>query len=77
MVLTGPRVRSTTKIDLKNSLYLLSHFIEQLVDMFRKLPRENDLDHESSRLLIWWLKGTTGIQPTTTHTLEFEGKIET
>jgi hypothetical protein len=57
-----------TKINSKNSLYPFSHFTEHLVDVFKKLPRENDLDHESSRLLIWWLKSTTGIQPATTHT---------
>jgi hypothetical protein len=46
MVLARPRERPTKKIDLKNSLYPLSHFTEHLV--LNKLPQENDLDHESS-----------------------------
>jgi hypothetical protein len=33
--------------------------------VFRKLPRENDLDHEFSRLLIRWLYSTSGTQPAT------------
>jgi hypothetical protein len=33
-------VRSTTKIDSKNSLYPLSHFTEHLLVVFSKLPRE-------------------------------------
>jgi hypothetical protein len=61
MVLARSCVRSTTKIDLKNSLYPFRYFTEHLVDVFRKLLRENDLDHESSSLLIRWLKSTTGI----------------
>jgi hypothetical protein len=65
MVLARPLVRSTTKIDSKNSLYPLRYFTEHLVGVFRKLPRENDLDHEFSSLLIRWLKSTTGIQPAT------------
>ncbi len=50
MVLARPRVRSTTKIDSKNSLYPLRHFTEHLLVVFRKLPWENDLNHESSSL---------------------------
>jgi hypothetical protein len=71
--------KTTREIDdknrLKNSLSPLRHFTEHLVSVFGKLPRKNDLDHESPRLLIRWLKGTTGIQPATTHTLEFNQKI--
>jgi hypothetical protein len=67
--------RLTTKINSKNSLSPLRHFTEHLVSVFGKLPRENDLDHESPRLLIRWLKGTTGFQPATTHTLEFNRKF--
>jgi hypothetical protein len=51
-VLTRPHKRSTTKTRLKNSLSPLRHFTEHLVGVFEKLPRENDLDRESSRLLI-------------------------
>jgi hypothetical protein len=61
-----------TKINSKNSLSPLRHFIEQLVDVFMKLPRKNNLDHESLRLLIWWLKSKTGFHPTTIH----KGKME-
>jgi hypothetical protein len=57
-----------TKIDSKNSLSPLRHFTEHLVDVFGKLPRENDLDHKFSKLLIRWLKSTTEIQPATNHT---------
>jgi hypothetical protein len=60
MVLARPRVRSTIKIDSKNSLYPFSHFTEQLVGVFRKLLRKNNLDHESSSLLIRQLKNDTG-----------------
>jgi hypothetical protein len=49
-------VRSITKIDSKNSLYPHKHFIEHLVDAFEKSPRENNLNHESSSLLIRRLK---------------------
>jgi hypothetical protein len=55
-VLPRPRVRSITKIDSKNSLYPHKHFIEHLVDAFEKSPRENNLNHESSSLLIRRLK---------------------
>jgi hypothetical protein len=75
MVLAGPHVKSMTKINSKNSLYPLRYFTEHMVGVFRKLPQENDLDHESLRLLIRWLKDTTGIQPATTHTLEFNQKF--
>jgi hypothetical protein len=68
MVLVRRRERSTTEIDSKNSLYPLRHFTEYLVGVLGKLPRENDLDHESSRLSIWWLNSTPGIQPATNHT---------
>jgi hypothetical protein len=40
--------KTTREIDDKNSLSPLSHFTEQLVGVFEKLPRENDLDHKSS-----------------------------
>jgi hypothetical protein len=33
------------------------------VGVFGKLPRENDLDHESSRLSIQWVNSTPEIQP--------------
>ena len=48
------------KINSKNSLSHLRHFTEHLVDVFRKLPWENDLDHKSSSLLIRRLKNHTG-----------------
>jgi hypothetical protein len=35
------------------------------VGVFGKLPRENDSDHEFSRLLIRWLYNTSGTQPAT------------
>jgi hypothetical protein len=55
------------KIDLKNSLYPHRHFTEHLVSTFRKSPWESDLNHESSSLLIWWLKNYTeySLQPST------------
>jgi hypothetical protein len=74
-----------TKTRLKNSLSPLGHFTEHLVGVFGKLPRENDLDHKSSRLSIRWLNSTPGIQPATNfthnhpatiHTHELKGKIE-
>jgi hypothetical protein len=40
--------KTTREIDDKNSLSPLRHFTEHLVGVFRKLPRENDLDHKSS-----------------------------
>jgi hypothetical protein len=46
------RVRSTTKIRSKNSLYPYRYFIEQLVGAFGKSPQESNLNHESSSLLI-------------------------
>jgi hypothetical protein len=52
-----------TKIESKNSLSPLRHFTEHVVGVLGKLPRENDLDHESSRLSIRWLNSTPGIQP--------------
>jgi hypothetical protein len=57
-----------TKVDSKNNLSPLRHFTEHLVGVFGELPRENDLDHKSSKLLIQWLKSTTRIQPATNHT---------
>jgi hypothetical protein len=54
-----------TKIDSKNSLSPLRHFTEHLVGVFEKLPRENDLDHESSGLSIRWLNSIPEIQPAT------------
>jgi hypothetical protein len=60
MVLAKLRARSTIKIDSKNSLYPYRHFTEQLVDVFRKSPRESDLNHKSSSLLIRRLKNNTG-----------------
>jgi hypothetical protein len=47
MVLARPRVRSTTKIDSKNSLYPHSHFTEHLVGAFEKSPRKSNLNHET------------------------------
>jgi hypothetical protein len=47
------------KIGSKNSLCPHSHFIEHLVGAFEKSPRESNLNHESSSLLIWWLKNDT------------------
>jgi hypothetical protein len=40
-----------TKTWLRNSLSPLRHFTEHLVGVFGKLPRENDLDHKSLRLV--------------------------
>jgi hypothetical protein len=56
-----------TKLDSKNSLYPLSHFTKHLMDVFRKLPRKSNLNHESSSLLIRQLKNLTGftLQPFT------------
>jgi hypothetical protein len=68
LVLARPYERSTTKIDSKNSLSPLRHFTEHLVGEFVKLPRENDLDHESLRLLIRWLKSTAEESPATNFT---------
>jgi hypothetical protein len=62
-VLTRPHKRSTTKTRLKNSLSPLRHFTEHLVGVFEKLPWENDLDRESSRLLIRRVNATPEIQP--------------
>jgi hypothetical protein len=66
--------RTTWEINDKNSTQKqfspLRHFTEHLIDVFGKLPRENNLDHKSSRLSIWWLNSTPGIQPATTHTQE-------
>jgi hypothetical protein len=57
-----------TKIDSKNSLSPLRHFTEHLEGVLGKLPRENDLDHESSGLLIQWLNSTPEIRPATNFT---------
>jgi hypothetical protein len=51
--------KTTREIDDKNSLSPLSHFTEQLVGVFEKLPRENDLDHKSSS----FYSGSSRIQP--------------
>jgi hypothetical protein len=51
------------KIDSKNSLSPFRHFTEHLADVFGKLPWENDLDRESSRLSIQWVNSTLEIQP--------------
>jgi hypothetical protein len=45
-------MRLTTEINSKNSLYPHMHFTKYLVGAFRKSPREKDLNHESSSLLI-------------------------
>jgi hypothetical protein len=49
------------KIESKNSLYPHRYFIEHLVDVFKKSPWKNNLNQESSSLLIKWLKNNTGI----------------
>jgi hypothetical protein len=67
-MLVRPHEISTTKINSKNSLSPLRYFTEYLVDVFRKLPRKNDLDHKSSRLLIRWLKCTQRRVPAKIHT---------
>jgi hypothetical protein len=67
-VLVRPHERSTTKTQLKNSLSALRHFTEHLVDVFRKLPWKNNLDHKSSRLSIQWLNSTPGESPATNFT---------
>jgi hypothetical protein len=53
------------KTILKSSLSPLRHFTEHLVDVFGKLPWENNIDHN---FLIRWLKSTTGIPPATNFT---------
>jgi hypothetical protein len=58
MVVVRQRERSTTKLDPKNSLYPLRHFTEHLVGVFRKLPEERDLYHETTTHLINQLKST-------------------
>jgi hypothetical protein len=68
MVLARLHARSTTKIDSKNSLYHHRYFTKHLLGAFGKSQRESDLNHESSSLLIRWLKSTTRIQPATIHT---------
>jgi hypothetical protein len=60
-VLARPRVRSTTKIRSKNSLYPHRYFTEQLVGAFGKSPRESDLNQEPSSLLIRRLKNHTRV----------------
>jgi hypothetical protein len=52
---------------LKNSLYPHRHFTEHLVGTFRKSPRESDLNHEFSSLLIQRLKNYTGFEYLHTH----------
>jgi hypothetical protein len=76
MVLAKPRERSTRKIEMKNRLYPLRHFTEHLVSVFGKLPRENDLDHKSSRLSIRWLNSTPGILPAMIHTQHKRNRID-
>jgi hypothetical protein len=48
------------KIRSKSSLDPHKHFTEHLVGVFKKSPRKNDMNHESSSLLIRWLKNITG-----------------
>jgi hypothetical protein len=67
MVLVRLRESSTTQINLENSLSPFGHFTEHLVGVFEKLTPENNLDHETSTLSIWWLKGAPVIQPATNH----------
>jgi hypothetical protein len=67
-MLVRPYERSTTKINSKNNLSPLRYFTEHLVGVFEKLPRGNDLDHKSSRLLIRWLKCTPRRVPAKIHT---------
>jgi hypothetical protein len=50
---TRVRVRLTTEIKSINNLYPHRHFTKHLVGAFRKPPRESNLDHETSSLLIW------------------------
>jgi hypothetical protein len=47
------------KIKPKNNLCPHNHFTEQLVVTFRKSPRDSNLNHESSSLLIQRLKNDT------------------
>jgi hypothetical protein len=51
MVLARLRARSTTKIDSKNGLYTHRHFTEHLLYVFKKSPRNSDLNHKCSNLL--------------------------
>jgi hypothetical protein len=65
--------KTTSKINdkknrIKNSLYPLRHFTEQLVGAFRKPPWEYNLDRESSSLLNRQLKSNTGNPLPTNHT---------
>jgi hypothetical protein len=52
--------RLATKIRLKLSSCTHSHFIKQLMNAFEKSPRENNLNQETSNLLIRRLKNYTG-----------------
>jgi hypothetical protein len=54
-----------TEINSKNDLYLLRHFTEHLVGVFRKSPRESNLKHKTSSFSILQLKKTTGASPAT------------
>jgi hypothetical protein len=59
-MLAWPQVRSTTKIESRNSLYPHRYFTEHLVGAFRKPPRERNSNHETLSLSIRWLKNYTG-----------------
>jgi hypothetical protein len=58
-VLTRPRQGSTIKINSKISLYSYSHFTKHLIGAFRKSSQKNNLNQESSSLLIRWLENDT------------------
>jgi hypothetical protein len=60
MVLARPRARSSIEINPKNSLYPHRHFTEHQVGAFGNSPRENNLNHETSSLLIRWFKSNIG-----------------
>jgi hypothetical protein len=77
MVLAWLRARSMIKIRSKNSLYHHSHFTEHLVGTFGKSPRESNLNHESSSLLIWWLKNTASFTLTASKTKNQKHKSRT
>jgi hypothetical protein len=70
------RVRLTTKIRSKNSLYPHRHFTEHLVGAFRKSPWESDLNHETSSFLIRQLNNYTRASPARIFTTLKQKQIE-
>jgi hypothetical protein len=63
-------VRLAIKIRSKIDLYHHSHFIEHLVDVFRKSLWKRDLNYKTSSFLIRQLKNYTGFPCTDPHAIE-------